>query len=172
MFRLDDLHNESDYLNQGGCSVGTTQYHYPSLNLDGTQIRVLKSGTDHCKGQYINIVMIHNLRPGALQPSWKSSAWRIANSQWVSVTTLPYFSVLYDSHIYLCQALKMIYALQLVHWRLYKLIRNTHLKDMFCTLPWVVKYGIGIVVKYGISHCYCLWCTIQLQWEVGKVQLR
>ncbi len=49
---------------------------------------------------------------------------------------------------------------------------NLRRTNMFCTLPWVVKYGIGIVGKYGISHYYCLWCTIQLQWEVGKVQLR
>ena len=24
--------------------------------------------------------------------------------------------------------------------------------NMFCTLPWVVKYGIGILVKYGKYH--------------------
>ena len=33
--------------------------------------------------------------------------WLSPNSQWVSVTTLPYFSVLYNSHIYLFQALRM-----------------------------------------------------------------
>ncbi len=37
---------------------------------------------------------------------------RITYSQWVSVTTLPYFSVLYDSHIDLFQAFKIMYMYQ------------------------------------------------------------
>ena len=34
-------------------------------------------------------------------------------SQWVSVTTLRYFPVVYDSHIFLFQALELIHALVL-----------------------------------------------------------
>ncbi len=50
------------------------------------------------------------------------------SSQWVSVNTLQYFSILYNSHIFLFQALKLIHALHIVHWKMYKWISSIHLE--------------------------------------------